>query len=577
MPEAVVRGFRHFSLIWNQLSMKPYKIIASLIGLVASTAPVYSNGIYFASPEGAGNGSGDSWTNAFAAKNIADILENREKGDVVYLLEGTYTGTTVRPIEGIDIIGGFPSTAKGSDLSGYNPWTYHTIFTSEGKNDTDALIKIEGDPDKTEDLWTIFKGIRFSGCTGSTESSSYSGTAFNCTHANVVMEDCTFENNTSYQGACVVPAQGSRFHALHCVWNGNRNINTTTGGNMMQSVINGRGAAGSDTHVVLEGCVMVNNYIEDPEARETANYGGSISMQDGHTNLCMVNCYADGGDNNAIHQNGGLMRLSNNSTLHFFAFNTFTNYETLASECKGKIISFNGLTPFYMQGNLMITKEGASVNDDNKANNAVFIQGWNSNDMSEITSGGYNSVSGTMFSTYNDNNCTMREQQPSDNWLAAGYTDVFKSNAPIANDGRFYLEPKENYRDVNLSEAIGIYNSFKMPDCFKWANIDLSKDLFGNLRATTTYRGAYDPNAITVDTNSGIITAFSEESIINITARGNGVFSVENSEGAADVFDIAGRRVISVEVCNASDIDLSSYPSGIYFIKIDNKSFKVCK
>ena len=116
-----------------------------------------------------------------------------------------------------------------------------------------------------------------------------------------------------------------------------------------------------------------------------------------------------------------------------------------------------------------------------------------------------------------------------------------------------------------------------MPDCFKWANIDLSKDLFGNLRATTTYRGAYDPNAIKVDTNSGIITAFSEESIINITARGNGVFSVENAEGAADVFDIAGRRVISVEVCNASDIDLSSYPSGIYFIKIDNKSFKVCK
>ena len=548
-----------------------------LLALALSAATSLNATVYFGSPAGAGDQSGDSWTNAFPAKNIADILEGVEAGDVVYLLEGTYTGTTVYPVEGITVIGGFPAASQGSDLSGYNPWTNRTVFTSEGKNGIEAMVKLEGDKEKTETIWTNFKGITFSGCTGSTESTSYTGTVFNCTHADVVMEDCTFENNTSYQGGCVVPASGSRFHAIHCVWNGNRNINTNTGKNFMQSCLNGRGAEGSVTNVVLEGCVMVNNYIEDPEARKTANYGGSISMQDGFTNLCMVNCYADGGDNNAINQNGGLMRLSNKATLHFFAFNTFTNYDALAAECKGKIISFNGLTPFYMQGNLMITKEGASANNDDKANNAVFVQGWNAEDMSGITSGGENSVSGTIFNTYAGNNCTFREQMPSDNWLAGGYADVFKANAPTAKDGRFYLEPKEAYGDVNLAEALENYNSFEMPDVFKWANVDLSKDLFGNLRAATTYRGAYDPNATPAESGSGIVNTFATDATMSVIACGNGVFSVKGAEGVADVYDIAGRKVASESVVSGAEINISTYPSGIYFIKIGNKSVKVCK
>lgn len=548
--------------------------VAMMAGLNANAAE------WFCSPNGAGEGSGDSWANAFPAESIAEVVENVEPGDIVYLLEGTYYGTQIRPVVGISIIGGFPASSTGTDVTTYNPWVNKTIFDAQGKNGGEGFIKISGGDEPTFELTTI-KGITITGATGQ-PTTTYCGTAFNCTAANVLMEDVTFDNNTSWCGGPVVPASGSKFHAKHCVWTNNRNITTDTSkNNWYQCILNGRGNKdkGEITNIVLEGCVMVNNTIENAEARDAACYGGAMSFQDGCVNFAMVNCFADGGGL-TIKQNGGFMRMGNataNSDVvqSFFAFNTICNYKTAhSSEAKGHLISFNGYAPFYLQGNLFITTIAPTAADDKK-NNAIFVQGWNSKDMSKVLSGGDNSITGSIFSSYAANNCTIREQMSTDSWLAPVMSEVFGSNQITEKDGRYYLEPVSAYGNVNLQDALTNFESYEMPDCFKWANVDLSVDLFGNKRAATTYRGAYDPNA--TKGSSAIESVFAADGThLTVKALGNGEYAIEGAEGTASVYDMSGRLVFNGELTDGN-LSLANAAAGIYVVRVAGAVAKVIR
>ncbi len=548
--------------------------VAMMAGLNANAAE------WFCSPAGAGDADGSSWANAFPAESIAEVVENVEPGDIVYLLEGTYYGTQIRPVVGISIIGGFPASSTGTDITTYNPWVNKTIFDAQGKNGGEAFIKVSGGDEPTFDLTTI-KGITITGATGQ-QTTTYCGTAFNCTAANVMMEDVTFDNNTSWCGGPVVPASGSKFHAKHCVWTNNRNINTDTSKkNWYQTILNGRGNAdkGEITNIVLEGCVMVNNTIESADARAEACYGGGMSFQDKCVNLAMVNCFADGGGL-TIKQNGGFIRMGNataNSDVvqSFFAFNTICNYKTTHnSEAKGHLISFNGYAPFYLQGNLFITTAAPTAADDKK-NNAIFVQGWNSKDMSKVLSGGDNSITGSIFSTYAANNCTIREQMSTDSWLAPVMSEVFGSNQTTEKDGRYYLEPVSAYGNVNLQEALTNFESYDMPECFKWANVDLSVDLFGNKRAATTYRGAYDPNA--TKGSSAIESVFAADGTqLTVKALGNGEYTIEGAEGAASVYDMSGRLVFNGELTDGN-LSLANAAAGIYVVRVAGGAAKVIR
>lgn len=596
------------------------------MALALSASATLSAETYYASPAGAGDESGDSWTNAFPAVNIADILENVEPGDVIYLLEGTYTGASVRPVNGITVIGGFAAASQGTDLSLYNPWTNKTIFDAEGKNGaTEAFIKVSGEDGTVgaDNPLTTFKGIVITGAIGleqeNPSSPTYCGTAFNCTRANILLEDVTFDGNTSWCGGVVVPASGSRFHAKHCVWSNNQNINETTAkNNFYQSVLNGRGnlKAGEITDIVLEGCVMVNNTIKSETARNNANYGGLMSFQDECVNVMMVNCFADGGGL-TINQNGGMMRMGNNSYM-VMAFNTFYNFNTKhASESKGKILSINGNTPYYLQSNIMVDNvNGATVTPNytnntvsvgNKLDIALFTQGFSNNHGNKIPliqSGGDNLIGGFLVaciaaaqngeegSMYKTN---FLSEYPSDNWSAPMQTEVFEGTT-TAKDGRYFILPKEAYKDVNTAEAVELFNSYealldsyaathggtfnntKPSDYFKFAKVDVSLDLFGNKRAATTYRGAYDPNATAVvDPGTGVASVFATDATMRAIYMGNGNFRIEGAEGVAEVYDIAGRKVMATAVASGDEVALGDAPAGVYFIKIGNKSAKVCK
>jgi GH15 family glucan-1,4-alpha-glucosidase len=194
--------------------------------------------------------------------------------------------------------------------------------------------------------------------------------------------------------------------------------------------------------------------------------------------------------------------------------------------------------------------------------------------MEGITSGGDNSIGGNIFNTYASNNCTIREQQTTDNWLADSQDKVFGSNKTTEKDGRYYILPTDAYMNVNLETALSNYNSFEMPDCFKWANVDLSVDMYGKKRAATTYRGAYDPNAGDASGIEDVYTASGKK--LTVKALGNGNFAIDGAEGTATVYDMAG-RVISRQNVENGMVSIADAANGIYIVRVSGASVKVAR
>lgn len=195
--------------------------------------------------------------------------------------------------------------------------------------------------------------------------------------------------------------------------------------------------------------------------------------------------------------------------------------------------------------------------------------------MSKVLSGGDNTITGSIFSSYAANNCTIREQMSSDNWLAPVMSEVFGSNQITEKEGRYYLEPVSAYGNVNLQEALTNFESYNMPDCFKWAKVDLSVDLFGNKRAATTYRGAYDPNA--TKGSSAIESVFAADGTqLTVRALGNGEYTIEGAEGTASVYDMSGRLVFNGELTDGN-LSLANAAAGIYVVRVAGGAAKVIR
>jgi hypothetical protein len=531
--------------------------------------------VLYVATEASGTGDGSSWDNAIGV-NISEAgdttfietyINDLAAGDIVYLKEGTYYGKRITPNPGTTIIGGFPKDATGTDISGYNPWTYKTTLDADKKNTIDsnrqAFIKVIGAT--SDNTPNIIKGVTITNCTAGTTTANV-GPTLNCTNAYLVIEDVVFKNNYSYKGGCVAPAEGSKFYAKHCVWTGNE----TRAADKTASCLSVRGASGKITNAVLEGCVMVNDSVSS-----TMSYGGYINAQDNYTNLMMVNCYVDGG-NRSISQNGGGIRTGKGHTLHLFAFNTFCNFQCTASEKKGHIMSIGNTNGLYLQGNIITSSFKATKNDD-KSVNALFFQNDTLTKYDNVKSYGYNTVTGMHFLTTSNVGTFRDNATGTDNWLAPTTEEVFGSNKMTEKDGLYYIEPTAAYGDVVLDDALKAFEDFEMPDCFKWANVDLSLDIFGNKRAATTYRGAYDPNGTpVVDETTGIENVTDNSAKISVKSLGNGNFAITGTEGNAEVYDLSG-RLVSKQALNDGTLHLDNVASGIYLVRFPNATLKLAR
>lgn len=547
--------------------------IASLAMLMGANANAAT---YFCSPTGAGAADGSNWENAFPCEEIATLLEGVEPGDVVYLTAGTYKGISVNVVNGITVIGGFPASAKGTDISGYNPAENKTIFDAEGKNAGNPFIKIQGAGiDAISAVTTVLKGVTITGAAGG--NATYCGTALQVGYTTVNLEDVTFKGNTSSAGGVVVSA-ASNLTAKGCSWieNVNNVVKQDGNANNGASVISGRasldgvdGAQKVNGYIVLERCVIYGNKIEDGVTASKARYGGLMNLADDWTNLAMVNCLVDG-SGLTIDQNGGFARVGRTSNL-LLAYNTMYNFSCAnTTDSKGTCFSVNSRSPFFMAGNIIVspsdTKEGV--------NYAFFAQ----NDASlKYLSGGYNYVGGRFMNsqpaTIWDTNRVSDKWSGPDNWSVLNQKDAFGSNQRTEKNGKAYIEPIAALGDVNGASIKEAYAGCDILPVFKGVSFDFDVDILGNKRSSTTYRGCYDPKGENTAVKG--ITNLASELVVK--SLGNSKWELTATCGVAEVYNVAGSKVMSVELSGASIVDLSELQSGLYLVKVGNRSAKLMK
>ena len=566
----------------------------ALVAMISAASSFADAKTIFASVEGAGEKDGSSWDNA-TALDLAN-WPTLEDGDILYIKEGTYTYTgskniTITP--GATVIGGFASSSTGTDLTYYHPFLKQTILDANGKNGSKlAFIKVSGTSESGNP--TTIKGVTITGATAEKSGTTFYGSAFNSTGKAVVfMEDVVFDKNTSWYGGVVVPAAGSSFYAKHCVWSNNKNVyvnsdEKVTSYSCVQSAMNLRSSYSTDGVVtaVLEGCSFYGNTSEN---YNKGTYGGLISCQDNGSNLAMINCYIDGGGQE-IKLNGGMIRTgsgASNKTYYTFLFNTFYNAGVNnTSESKGQLISFNGGSNVNLAGNIFVTSKEATT-ENVKANGALFFQKASSG----VTSLGYNTVSGAYEETSTE---LINTDSDTDNWFAPTQSVVFGGHKAIqVYESREYIWPIVDYGDIPAEDFENMIKKDDngkytiLPDCFSFAPVDLSVDMFDSKRChditdenknvtgkANTYRGAFDANS---SATTGVKDIISAKDGVTVKALGNGEYAVKGAKGVVEVFDMAGRKVLSQYVDGDAVLSLSNVAAGVYVARVANTAVKIMK
>lgn len=549
---------------------------------------------YFITPSGNGAGDGSSWEDAAAGEDINDILSGLEPGDIVYFQAGTYGGSSTDVVPGLTVIGGFPATAKGTDISGYDPAANLTVFDCQGKNinSAKAYVRVVASDDQKE-LITTIKGITITGAksilssdgSNSRSNPKIVGSAFYCANAKVILEDVTFKSNTSAVGGVVVAGENAKFLAIHCKWVDNVNDYwthfpdagagfTSVCYTALPSIVINPGRTTS----ILDGCVFTGNKIEG-DSKNKSKWGGLINIVDrtnnkdysamSYSDLIAVNNIFDGSELE-IFQKGGCLRQGMRSYI-LLAYNTFYGFRA-SDPSLGTTISFHGdnvLT--YMGCNIVVDNSNTIENNyamglDNNLRVSSDTFAFTS------TSFGYNTVSGITPNKQPESFFTVATDQ----WnVADGETSVFGGNKLITKGNTMVIEPVKAYADVNMNEVNDAFKATNFPNEFidvfgDEYKIDLTVDITGAKRSSTTYRGAYDPSATGEGTGISEITDTAHD--ILIEKIGKDLYRVKG--GNATVYNVAG-QIICYDTNGI--IDLSSTSTGIYIISSNGKSHKIVK
>lgn len=549
---------------------------------------------YFITPAGCGAGDGSSWEDAAAGADINDILSGLEPGDNVYFMAGTYGGASTDIVPGLTVIGGFPTTAKGADISGYDPVANLTLFDCEGKNvnAAKAYVRVVAGDDQKE-LVTTIKGITISGAksilsadgSNSRSNPHIVGSAFYCSNAKVILEDVVFKGNTSAVGGVVVAGENSKFLAKHCKWIDNVNDYwtqfpeagpgfTAVCFTALPSIVINPGRTTS----ILDGCVFTGNKI-DGDSKNKSKWGGLINIVDrtnnkdysamSYSDLIAVNNIFDGGELE-IFQKGACLRQGMRSYI-LLAYNTFYGFRA-SDPALGTTISFHGDNVLTYMGCNIVVDNSATIDNnyaiglDNNLRSSSDTFAYTS------TSFGYNTVSGTTPNKKPESFFAVATDQ----WnVVDGEATVFGGNKLTAKGNTMVIEPVKAYADVKMAEVNDAFKATNFPNDFLEVfgdkyNVDLTVDITGAKRSATTYRGAYDPSAQGAGSGIGEIASSSEE--LSIVRIAKDIYRLNG--GSAKVYNVAGQVV-----CTDANgiIDLTTVSTGIYIISSNGKSHKVVK
>ncbi len=513
---------------------------------------------YFMSPSGKGEKDATSWDNAAPTEKFASLLKGCKSGDAIYLTAGTYNiceGENVNYalVAGITIMGGFPTEASGTDISGYDSKQNVTVLDAQEKNgQTMALFTLEPTEEHFADR-TLIKGLSIMNCRPNTTANK--GVVLYCKTAKANMAEVVMTKNKCTKGGIVFVADGSEFFATDCQFLNNENTTTGNAGGRQVCISTAKGITGHpNTLVALDRCLFFGNKWEDGKAK----WGGLINISDGNTqltaNLIMTHCFADG-NQMSIDQKGGWLRIGSYSNV-FLAFNTGYNFKikNANSAWSGSVISTAGnVGAVTLMGNLFLNAD--------ESHTAFGLDAALHKDSKSLGYNVVNKIQTTKDTSFNWNLAT-------DSWNHSALQNEVLDTQNATTEG--IVAATNDYKDVPLADiqAAALPKPF---DVFT-SKIDLSKDITGEPREAVSYRGAYSPIKIQTGLNETL-----SNNEISITKIAYGVYRIlGKGNNSCNVFDLTGKFIANPN--RGSDIiDLSGYNDGIYIIRIADKSFKIVK
>jgi len=241
-----------------------------------------------------GVGDGSDWDNALGEASLKTAIES---GGVVHIAAGSYfPGTVINTLNNVCVIGGYPSTATGTDICGYNPlvnYTYidgadsHRLFTHT--NNSVNALEFKG--------LILQNGLSGGGSAGG-GSAFFTGVTMT-TPINFKFIDLEIKNNNSTSHGAIYLGEKTNVNTEVLIKNCNFRFNDAYQGGAI-SLYNIRNSTSSSYanqgKLVIDDCVFLTN-------KGLSVGGGAINMEQSHqwtisnSNFC---------ENNASPQNGEL-------------------------------------------------------------------------------------------------------------------------------------------------------------------------------------------------------------------------------------------------------------------------------
>lgn len=331
-------------------------------------------GVYFVSPQGAGNRAGDSWDNAMdmdqwrtmvssssGAKTYSQsaMLDN----STFHFMEGTYcvpsSESGICRVEfqaygqecGVTILGGYDSSSTGTDLSRRNPDVNITEFTGDlnanGKADTEDAGMF------CLDAFAYLKvsGVTFAHSYGRSrwdQKAFILNTSVSGARARVDLADCRFHDIYGYKDA------ETKYHGGAAVWVGKNALATLNRCEMSDCHSHSRGGAirvaESSGIVFLNECILRDNVLKD-------RFGSAVHVTAG--SFLANNCtFAHNIGSHAVLNGGGNWLLVNSTVVADYVSSLSDSNMVWRSESGtdrtvamvNSILLFDGYTSVYING-----------------------------------------------------------------------------------------------------------------------------------------------------------------------------------------------------------------------------------
>ena len=283
--------------------------------------------ILYVDHDASGHGDGTNWANAYV--NLSDALLSQNIFNEVWVAEGTYLPGDVRPSSfilppNIAVYGGFSGnetsrnernasahlTVLSGDIGTPNNVidnSYHVVIPSTGSTLSGFTIR-DGNANRNY-----------------TNDDRGKGAGLWADSSNIIISDCNFSNNISYQGGAGVYLKEVNASFLNCVFSTNTTSSTGSGG----------GAFLKDSNVSFQNTIFLGN---------EADFNGGAIKSD-NTILSLVECTFT--SNRSVSSNGGgaVYQLGGSYTINSSSFrsnrSTFEGGALLLKDSNGTIVNSN--------------------------------------------------------------------------------------------------------------------------------------------------------------------------------------------------------------------------------------------